>query len=173
MTRTEKALMANLPPTAAWFTHSVTPGRPTPPSISSLSQPDQDRFTLWQAGRENGTQSGELQQNMTPALTAMMASYEAYYATPAFVAWAAADNMSRIMQWRLSLVDIAEAVSAKGTLPPSFDSAGVGTPAPPLSGIAFPSPSMTESSGDVVSTGGKSPQVVFGDDGDTVSTGDA
>lgn len=173
MTRTEKALMANLPPAASWFVHSVTPGKPTPPDTSSLTPPDLDRMNQWIAGRENGSVPSGIEQNLTPALVSMIALYEAYYATPAFAAWSSTDNLSRIMQWRLSQVDVAEAVSAKGTLPPSFDPSGAGTAAPGLPEIAFPSPSVSDSSGDVVSTGGKSPQVVFGDDGDTVSTGDA
>lgn len=172
MTRTEKALMANLPPAAPWFVHSVTPGKPTPPDTSSLTQPDMDRFTLWQSQRENGSTSGDLLENMTPALAAMVANYEAYYAGQSYIAWASADNLSRTMQWRLTHVDIAEAVNTKGTVPPSFSVSG-GTPAPGLPDMIMPSQSIPDSSGDTVSTGGKSPQLVFGDDGDTVTSGDA
>ena len=115
--------------------------------------------------------TGDLTTNMTPDLQSMIASYEAYYATPAYASWKATDSVSREMQWRLSQVDIVEAVNSKATIPPSFAADGIGTAAPGLGDITIAA-GLSPNSGDVVATGGKSSEIVFGDDGDIVYTGD-
>src|SRR5580765_5261575 len=96
--RVQTALSAIVPKVASWFTHSVTPDKPLGPSTASLSAPDLDRFNDWIAKREYGALlPGDL-DNMTPELSAVIASYEEYFATPQYVAWAATDNISREMQ---------------------------------------------------------------------------
>lgn len=172
LTRVEKALTGLYPPVANWFVHSQTPSKPVGPDTSTLSASDLDRFNLWMAVME-GTAvdpTGGDTSNMTVELQAVIVSYQAFYATPVFRSWAATDAISRLMQWRLMHVDVANAVDAKGTIPPSQAGGGAGTDAPGMGDIVV-SPETMESTGEMVSTGGQSPEVVFGDDGDIVTTG--
>ena len=169
--RVQTALAAVVPKVANWFNHSVTPDKPLGPSIASLSGPDLDRFNDWVTKREFGAlEPGDL-DNMTPELSAMVASYETYFSTPEYIAWASTDNISREMQWRLWHVDVADAVDVKGTVPPSTVSDGIGSEAPAVDEIVQ-APTGVEARGEMVSTGGKSPEIVFGDDGDIVTTGE-
>ena len=172
LTRIEKALTGIYPPVAPWFVHSETPDKPVGPDTSTLSPADLDRFNLWYSARMSGDDSleGGDMTNMTVELAAMIASYQTHFAGPAHKAWAATDAISRQMQWRLAHVDVGNAVDVKGTMPPSLSSGGIGTAAPGLPDIIV-SPETMESTGQMVSTGGKSPEVVFGDDGDIVTTG--
>lgn len=168
--RVDRALAAIVPKVATWFGHSVTPDKPLGPSTASLTAPDLDRFNQWVARREFGSVlPGDL-DNMTPELAAVVASYEVYFATPQYAAWAATDNVSREMQWRLWHVDVAEAVDVKGTVPPVTVSSGIGSDAPTVDEITV-APTGPEMRGEMVSSGGKSPEIVFGDDGDIVTTG--
>jgi hypothetical protein len=129
-----------------------------------------DRFNQWLAKREYGAlEPGDL-DNMTPELAAVIASYETYFATPQYAAWAATDNISREMQWRLWHVDVAKAVDEKGTVPPITVSSGVGTEAPGVDEIVQ-EPTSLEPRGEAVSTGTLSPEIVFGDDNDIVTSG--
>lgn len=163
-------MSAIVPKVAGWFNHSITPEKPLGPNTASLSQPDLDRFNQWLSKREFGAlEPGDL-ENMTPELAAMIASYEDYFTTSQYVAWASTDNISREMQWRLWHVDVATAVDFKATVPPSSVSDGVGTEAPTVDEI-FIGETGLESRGEPVSSGGKSPEIVFGDDGDIVTTG--
>lgn len=168
--RVTTALVSVLPRVANWFTHSVTPDKPIGPNTASLSPPDLDRFNLWVAKREFGTVEPGDTENMTPELAAVVAGYEQYFGTPEYEAWASTDRISREMQWRLWHVDVATAVDMKGTIPPSSVSDGIGSAAPAVDEILV-APTGLEPRGEMVSTGGGSPEIVFGDDSDIVTTG--
>jgi hypothetical protein len=170
LTRVEKALSGVFPRVEGWFGHSVTPEKPTAPDASILSQPDLDRFNDWLAKRTDGTLVPTDTQNLSIELEAMMLAYESYFKTPAYVAWSTTDMLSREMQWRLWHVDVAEAVDTKATVPPSTVSSGIGSDAPAVDEIVQ-EPTGLEARGEAVSTGGLSPEIVFGDDGDIVTTG--
>jgi hypothetical protein len=84
LTRTEKAVSMPVTQVPTWFQHSITPGKPTPPTVTGLSAADTDVFNEWLQKRENGVIGSRDFVNLTPELQAVMQTYEAYYATPAF-----------------------------------------------------------------------------------------
>jgi hypothetical protein len=129
-----------------------------------------DRFNLWVAKRADGVLIGNELLNMSPALTAAIAAHETFLATPAMKAYAALDNINREYQWRLMQVDVIEALNTKGTVPPTQDTLGVGTIAPAVVEVGELGAPDAKLAPDYVSTGGLSPQLVFGDDGDIVTT---
>jgi hypothetical protein len=171
LTRTEKAISMASPIVPGWFVHSVTPGRPTEPTYGFLGTEDSQRYQLWKVYRENGTNPvGDPKANASSALITAMNNFESYLATTQYAAWSNADIASRMMQYLLYLVDTCEAVNSFGTVPPSGDSAGIGTSAPGVGDItqAGKAPSATTpvyvTTGDVYA-----PELVFGDDGDIVT----
>jgi len=170
MTRTEKALSMDWATVPGWFVHSVTPGKPTAPPFGILGTEDSQRYQLWTVQRENGHISSDLKANASAALLAAMASFESYLSTTQYQAWSNADLSSRLMQYRLYLVDTCEALNAAGTIPPSADSAGVGTPAPGVNDITQAGQAPISTTPVYVTTGDTSaPELVFGDDGDIVT----
>lgn len=170
LTRVEKAmsipLVSGVP---AYFQHSVTPNRPTEPT-ASLGAEDSQRYTLWKAARENGTLVGFEEKNVSPALQVAMTNFLMYLASAPYKAWAATDMASRETQWRLMLVDVAEAVNAKATVAISLDSTGAGSPAPTVTEITrLGIPPIQNVPLPVTNGDKKDPQLVFGDDGDIVT----
>jgi hypothetical protein len=173
MTRTEQAVTANYGKTPTWFVHSQTPDKPPLPAgvaLATLTGPDYDRFQLYMTAREDGVlASGEL-ANMTPELSSAVAAFEDYLASTDYEAWATLESTTRELQWRLYMTDVINAIDAKATVPPGQDPGGVGTGAPGVPDIGtITPPTIVPISVSVVSTGGPSPQIVFGDDGDIVT----
>ena len=175
-TRLEKA--ATLPSQAVpnSFRHAKTLNKPPPPVPGSgttrtvtLDAADQERYDLWVIARENGTLSGYEQLNCSPALQAAMAEFEAYLTDPAYQNWAAVDEASRAAQWRLFLIDVGEAVNAKGTVPGSDDSTGEGSNPISPGEVGEIGGEVEPIAGELVTTGGDTSELVFGDDGDTVT----
>jgi hypothetical protein len=170
LTRIEKALTMPLMPAPSWFQHSATPNKPAAPSTAFLDAADSQRYQLIIAQRENGTWLGWEIKNVSPNLQTALANFEAYVATPAYKAWTVTDILSREWQWKLSQVDIAEAVNSKATKPPSLDSLGVGTAAPSVNDVGLLGSTVPPTTPDYVSTGDpNAPELVFGDDGDIVT----
>jgi hypothetical protein len=170
LTRIEKALTIATDSAPKWFVHSPTPNKPTEPDVSSLNDQDADRYALWKAQRESGIAAGFEEKNVSPDLAAAMEDYNEYALSNAFQAWAALDKISRDAQWRLSLVDIMEAVNAKATIPITLDPLGVGTSAPSINDVGELGKPPVTLTPDYVTTGDpNAPELVFGDDGDIVT----
>jgi len=170
LTRVEKALSIPVEKIPSWFAHSVTPGKPPEPDVSFLSTEDLQRYNLWKTQRENGILIGYEEMNMSSDLQTAMQNYGTYLQSPAYRSWAAVDAASRMMQYRLMLVDVAEAVNGKSTVPPSADPFGTGTPAPSLADIGAIGQPPIQLVPDYVGSGDPfEPELVFGDDGDIVT----
>lgn len=169
LTRIEKAVSIPSVQVPSFFSHAVTPNKPAAPDISTMTAEDQQRFLLWSAQRENGSLMGGEHKNVSPALKSAMDTFEAYLISPAYGAWATVDVASREMQWRLLMVDVGEAVNAKSTIAPSQDALGVGSAAPLVSEIGVLGVNERQLIPEPVTTGGESPELVFGDDGDIVT----
>jgi hypothetical protein len=180
-TRLEKALSIPAQRIPTHFEHAVTLDKPsyvmpTPAGSAmardasiTLDDSDMQRFQLWIVARESGILTGTEAVNASPALLDAMADFEDYLNTSTYKNWASVDDISRDAQWRLFAIDVAEAVNAKATTPPSDDPFGQSSnPIAPsdvgeLGGEAAPAPGETVTTGDPVT-----PDTVYGDDGSVV-----
>ena len=169
LTRVEKALSIPVDKVPGWFAHSVTPNKPVEP-VTALGTEDQQRYDLWKGNASNGVQMGWEESNLSPALLTAMSNFKAYLAGGAYQAWAAVDQLSRQMQYKLFVVDVSEAVNAMATVPISADPSGIGTPAPSINDVTQLGKPPDTLIPDYVTTGDpNAPELVFGDDGDIVT----
>ena len=171
--RTEKALLIPQVRVPDYFRHAVTLNKPifSVAATQSLDSADLQRFQLWIVNRENGSLTGTEQANASPTLLDAMRQYEDYLNSPDYMNWSAVDNAARETQYRLFIVDIVEAINAKATIPISQDPFGGGANpiAPSDVGILGGTPEVPPT--EFVTTGGVISEMVFGDDGDTVTVG--
>lgn len=143
----EKALSINIGRIPKDFIHSSVPGQPTPPSTASLTDPNElALFNAWWAKRVNNTMDPKLEQQAYSIsnVKAMILTYENFVVTdPSWIAWNNAEQVTREIQYRYSLVRAADAMRRVGTIPISGDPAGTGTPAPAIRDVTNVTPNST------------------------------
>jgi len=168
-TRVDKAFLMPVQRVPQFFKHAVTLGKPSAPSTSSLGPEDLQRFQLWAVQAENGSLTGNEAVNASPALVAAMAAFSDYLGSPTYHNWAMVDMASREYQYRLFIVDVAEALGAKSTNPPSNSPSGA--PSNPISvgDVGTLGGDETTTPPDYVSSGGTQSELVYGDDQDLVT----
>jgi hypothetical protein len=150
MTRTEKAIAGSFGPVPVEFQHTPANSKPTPPTTSSLTPSEQDRYTLWTQQREKGSIASGTMANVSPALKTAMDAFEAYLSSPSYSQWSFADKGTREFQWRMFNVDVAEANQAAGTTSPTRNAGFGNNPISPVIPISPDDPTGGGGGGTVV-----------------------